>query len=1127
MAITPLPGASRAGLFSLACTEAMWLATLLLLPLVMNVSVARSFEASKLMAVAPLAALCLAGLVAALLERAAFPSRDLLTSAPALAFGALIACELLATAVSETPWIAFFGDYFRREGLVSWLIYATLFAAVLLVLTRREQVERLIDVLIIGTVVPCVYAIMQRYGHDFFLTQGLLVGTAAARPGGTMGNPTFLASLLLLIIPVTIARVLTGSQPWARRAPWVIMLGLQLFAVLLTQSRGPLIGVAITLFVLVLLLGAQHRARTLILCASGAVLALALAVALVNLVPALAQATAGTPLQRFVFTSGDLTVSARVGIWQAGMDSFLHAPWWRQLIGYGADASSFNYFNWMPASVQRTEGYSETIDRLHSEFLETLLTFGVLGVAAQVALFSSLVWTAAQRLLPVPGARRAAPLGYAALVLAGLAAGAALAYGMGGNRGILPIGAGAGLGFSWVLFLAWRAWRSVRGEAPAAANALQHDDALLLAALISGLIGSWVETQVGVPTIANRALIAVYAALCLLAIHSAWRRAVPDPLPAAPAGAAAAPLTGRRARNKRVSAAQPAATARGAAAAGSRSASSATGTSGGWYPALGWSVALVLMVAVADFFPPLSGTRMQAPSVQRLDLIIWPLLLVALAGMVMAYLEGLRHATPGLQTLTRFMLWSVPAPLLFVIVHAKLGAAIDTAGEADLGARISVLSEFAFAAYCMMALAYAVALAAGERHRQAQLTRRSGVAGLAVLAAGAVLGLSAFLAVRADFGADVRAKLAAWSHGQGRDDAAAGFLKEALEMMPMERRFAGSYAARLVESSSAQFGQIATRPEAAQEMLAKLHEAERALIAARKLAPRDPWLTFAYANVHQFMALKALERAQSPAMRLEHAQIARDALALAHQQFPGHPWILRNWAQLELDQGNRDLAYAKLTEMEKLDPQNGAAYTEWVKFARLGNNPAVALAAVRRGLDALPKDSDAAAALFQELIGIPRDAGQIGLAINGAIEYTSSQPERINAWRQLSELYERIGQRDLALRNAQDTLTHFAGAKLTPAEAADYAVIKAQAERLSAGLAGAPGQPAGLAGAPGQPAGLAGAPGQPAGPGGVPVQPPGPTGAPARAAGPASAPGPRGVAPGAVPAGPASRASAK
>jgi len=1039
---------SRAGLFALSCIEAAWLGILLSLPLVMNVSVARSFEASKLLAVAPMAALAAGALIAAAWERALDPLRILLRSPPVLAFGAAIVIAILATLASETPQIAFFGDYFRREGLLSWLIYAVLFGGLMLCLRRQEQMERLLDVLLLATLPPCIYAVMQRYGFDFFLTEGLAVGTSAARPGGTMGNPTFLASMLLLVIPLALVRSIGAGPGWKQRVLWLAVLALQILAAVLTQSRGPLIGLAVALFVLLLLLGAQARARGLVLAAFGILLAGALALALINFVPALAQGVNGTPLQRFVFTGADLTSDSRVGIWRAGVDAFTHAPWWRQWIGYGPDAASFNYYNWMPAYVQRIEGYSESIDRLHSDFLETLLSVGLLGLLAQITLFSALVWSAAQRLLPLPGAaarRHTGWLAYAFWVACGAAAGALIAYIGGAGLGALPVGAGAGLGGAWVMFLAWRAWRHVRSTNTGESGATRGE-ALLIAAMVSALIGSWAETQVGVPTIATRALVAVFAALIPLTVHGAWRQpAAPAPIsPAAPAPAAAASRKGRKKR---------------AAAQGATGASTALPATLSWYPVLGWAACLALIISVADFYPPLSGTRMLAPSMLRLPLIIWPQLLTLLVAFLIARREAARNGASPLQALTRFLLWCVPGPLLFAIVYAGIASSIDNAPNEVLRERIAALTTFCFAAYAVMPPLLAGALFWSNRGTP-EATRRSSIGGIAALAAAAAFCVVTFLGARTDFSADVGAKLAAWAQSRGQYAAAAEFLRDSMGMMPQERRFAGSYAARQIEAAAADIGQVSGHPAAAAEVLDKLTAAEQALARAHELAPRDPWITFSYANVHQFIGLRVLSDVVSPAERLRHIEAARKYIALAHEQFPGHPWILRNWAQLEFDQGNHALAYAKVEEMEKLDPRNPGAYTEWLKLTRVDNNSSLAYAAVRRGLSVMPPGSDEAATLLQMLIDIPRDAGNIRGALAGAQEYTATQPGRIGAWRQLAELYAINRQPELALANAQAVLERFAGAQLSPQGAKDYAALQDLVKRFSNGNATASGLPA-------------------------------------------------------------------
>jgi O-antigen ligase len=1068
---TSLPaGRSRAGLIFLACAEAVWLAILLALPLVMNVSLVRTFEASKLGAVAPLAALGLGALAAGSLAGGFAGMRKLLASAPVLCFTALIAIAVLATAASETPWVAFFGDYFRREGLLSWLTYGVLFGALLLALRRREQVERIIDVLLLSTVIPCVYAVMQRYGYDFFVTHGLLVGTAGARPGGTMGNPVFLASLLLLIIPVTAARLLAPGEPTPAsavpsrgypalsRACTLLLLGLQVFTVILSQSRGPELGLAVALAVSMLLVGAWQRHRLPIAIALIGSLAAGAGVAALNLVPALALSVRGTPLQRLVFSGDGLSVDSRIGIWQAGVNAFLHAPWQRQWLGWGPDAASFSYFQWIPAVVQRTEGYAETIDRVHSQFLEVLMTFGILGLAMHIALLAALVWTAAGRLLPAPTAAMPARIGFIALNLAGMLLGAGLAYGASGSPGLLPIGAGAGLAAAWILFLAWRAWRGSLPAGALPAAAISREDGMLIVALVGALIGSWVETLVGVPTIATLSVAAVYAALLILGAHGAWRRSAPAAAPgtaAAPAAAQAGMAPGRKTLKQRRPEAQTAAP---------RSAPQGSAA----YPILGWAVALCLMIAVVDFFPPLTGTRILSPSVLRLSLIVWPLALVALGGFAMAFVEAGRSSADAQSTLTRFLLWCVPPALLLTIVYFSLGDSLREIAQDDLADCIAALVELGYAACLVMTL-----LLAGALYRAAEAPRagmrRSGWAVPATLAAGAALSVATFLAVRADVRADVRSKLAVWAQGQGQTEAALRFTREALALVPAERRYASTYAGRLVEAAVADAPALAARPQAGAALVEKFREAERILAAAMARAPRDPWLAFGYANTEVHLASPLLAPILPPAERALHAAQARKYFALAHQEFPGQAWFLRGWVQLEIDQGNRAGAYAKLTEMEQLDPRNISAYPDWVSYARFGGKAlGEAVAAVRRGLDVMPKGSDEAAALLEMQIEMAREAGQPRQALSAALEATATDPERIRPWLQLADLYEQAGQRGLALSNAQNAVARFAGRSLAGNDAADLGALRAQAARLAASTAvpvtavpGAPALPAG------------------------------------------------------------------
>ena len=278
----------------------MWLSALVIVPLTMNVAAARTFEAAKLAAVAPLAALALFALLAACNDASARLASALKSEPSVWAFALMIATGVAATLNSETPWIAFFGDYFRREGMAAWLVYAIFFSSVLLLLRQRDQLERLIDTVLVVSVLPCIYALQQRFGYDFFVTSGLFT-TDGVRPGSNLGNPTFLSAYLLLVIPVTIARI-ASTENWVGRFPLLSLLGLQILAAALTQSRGPLLGLIAVLFLLTILLGGALHWKGIV---AMAFLAAALAVSLVlvlNLAQDLPAWVKDTPLRRFILS---------------------------------------------------------------------------------------------------------------------------------------------------------------------------------------------------------------------------------------------------------------------------------------------------------------------------------------------------------------------------------------------------------------------------------------------------------------------------------------------------------------------------------------------------------------------------------------------------------------------------------------------------------------------------------------------------------------------------------------------------------------------------------------------------------------------------------------------------------
>ena len=866
--------ASARGAIPAAMAEAAWLAAALLAPIAMNVASNRSFEAFKLTLIAPLAMLAGCCALADPTGLRRFNSAAL--KAPAILFSALIAAAALATVLSPAPGVAWHGDYARREGLVSWLAYAGFFSALLCHLRTRAQVHRLLDALAVAGVIPCVYALQQRYGFDFFQTAALQGGGVHARPGGTLGNPVFLGAWLLLAIPPCLARAITLA-PGGRRRVWVGLVVLQVMTALVTQSRGPLLALGVALFLFAVVLGLVLHRRSLITGAFGVTLAFGGLLLALLFDPESAERFAtrfDVPLIARLGAIGggaDLTGGARVGIWEAGVAAFAAAPTWRQLVGHGPDTAHFAYFAHLSPQVLRIEGYTTVIERLHNEPMELLMSFGLLGLGAVTLMFAAMVLLAAQSLSRVhkPGALAL----LAAMTLAGGAAGSAGAALIGGMR-LLPLGAGLGVGLAFSVFLVLGLQQCRRFQNPG-----ERADGVLLAAIICSLLGFWFESQVGVPTLATRLLVTF-----LLAMGLALAAGI-DPGDAEAQAARHAP----------------------------------------------WLAGLALVAALAAFFPPLAGSTLRGPGLDHLGAILVPLACVVAAAVLLA--PRARVAT--------WVGWLVVPACAFVLIHAWFGRAVAGADPQVPATAITPLSQLALLSLYGLTLAYGFTLLGAAR--AASMPRAHWIPlGGALIAAGV-----AHAAGMAPLRADIWAKLAATTRSPA---AALAFAQKAAETEPRERRHANAFASRLVDTAARDLEFARIRPDAGRQAVKHLVEARAMLARSLVIAAADPWVRFADVNALQLLALPELAAFQTESERNARLAATRAGFTDVQDRYPGHPWILRNWAQFEFAQGNPAAGSERLDAMERLDPLNPGAYTERARFAMLHGDQAAAIAALDRGI---------------------------------------------------------------------------------------------------------------------------------------------------------------------------------
>ena len=259
--------------------EAGWLVALLATPLFFNIHSERVFEPDKLALLRSIAVLMVAVWLARFIDtqgwrglaKQRFSNPDSFWHKPfVLTVVVLVLVYLLSTLFSINPRISWAGSYQRLQGTYTTLSYVTIFGIMATNLRTHEQVRRVVSVAIMTSIPVALYGLLQHFGHDP-LPWG---GDVQTRVAGHMGNAIFIAAYLIMVIPLTLARIvdafsnILGDEQLAtadivRASVYIFTLAIQLLTLYWSGSRGPLIGLGVGLFsfLLVLLVSLRDAAK--------------------------------------------------------------------------------------------------------------------------------------------------------------------------------------------------------------------------------------------------------------------------------------------------------------------------------------------------------------------------------------------------------------------------------------------------------------------------------------------------------------------------------------------------------------------------------------------------------------------------------------------------------------------------------------------------------------------------------------------------------------------------------------------------------------------------------------------------------------------------------------------------
>ena len=292
-----------------------------------------------------------------------------------LASLAWLGASSLSTLFSLNPAVSFFGSYERGMGLLSLAAGPLLLTGGQIFADARRR-ERALTALVLGAVIPCLYALVQYLGRDplhWAGVEGLV---------SSLGSPTFLAGYLVLVTPFALYRTILAGLSLSRgggglRAAWYALhLGLLLLTmavIVLSAIRGALVGLAAATGVYAVLVAraASGQQRRLVVAVIGLLVGVALVLA--------ALSSGGPPgvLQRFLeIASPSGSAQARLAVWQAAIPLPFEHPK-RVLLGFGPEMQG-TVFERSRSIVETST--SERWDRAHNLLIDTWVTSGALGL---------------------------------------------------------------------------------------------------------------------------------------------------------------------------------------------------------------------------------------------------------------------------------------------------------------------------------------------------------------------------------------------------------------------------------------------------------------------------------------------------------------------------------------------------------------------------------------------------------------------------------------------------------------------------------------------------------------------------------------------------------------------------
>jgi O-antigen ligase/tetratricopeptide (TPR) repeat protein len=290
----------------------------------------------------------------------------------------------LADLMGVNPYKSFWSNYERMEGYITLLHLALYFIILKSIIRARKDWSVFLNLILIAGTFTGLYAIYPQASASIAPRYIIEYGT---RISGTVGNPPFLASYLLLVVSIGLI-ILVRTQKTSLKVFYLCCILLNLAAIYLTASRGAILAFAIGIAVLfVFYLFKQSIKSSDMVLKKIVVFFLVLLVVSAVFIVLFRDADLireNSVLSRFVSISSDGAVETRFKVWKMAWEGIKARP----ILGWGQE-NFLVLYTIVPIPFAATHAW---VDRAHNILIHWLVNAGLLGLVSYLAVFGSAIF---------------------------------------------------------------------------------------------------------------------------------------------------------------------------------------------------------------------------------------------------------------------------------------------------------------------------------------------------------------------------------------------------------------------------------------------------------------------------------------------------------------------------------------------------------------------------------------------------------------------------------------------------------------------------------------------------------------------------------------------------------------